>query len=218
MPSYYPVFLDIRDRNCLVFGGNNEGERKVRYLLECGGQVSLFSPAGQITSGLEALANDNQITWHRRGYRPGDLEQAWLVIVADTSDPSVNKAVSDEASARNVVLNVMDVTHLCTFIAPAIVQRGNVTAAISTAATSPALARRLRERISDESYCRCMSWADLGPLLAKVRQDVRSRNLSVTPDHWAESITDDLLRMFRSGDEEGARIKLTNSLEVKAAD
>ena len=218
MPRYYPIFLDVQDRKAVVFGGDHEAERKTRYLMECGANVTLFSPGSQLNSGLQELASNGAINWERRGYRPGDLEGAWLAIVADTSDDETNRAIYEEARDRNVVLNVMDVTHLCTFIAPAIVQRNDVTVAVSTAGTSPALARRLRERMSDTQHCRCLEWADMGPTLAEVRADVRSRRVPVTPDDWQESMTDDLLEEFMGGDDAGAKAELTLRLESRGAE
>ena len=217
MPRYYGVFVDIQDRRCLVFGGDpHEGERKVRYLLECGGNVTLFSPEDDTSPNLIAMAESGEIEWVKRRYQPGDLAGAWVVIVADTSDSSINHAISVEAAERNILLNVMDVTPLCTFIAPALIQRQDVTVAVSTAGTSPALARRLRERISDHDYCRCLQWADMGPMLADVRKDVRSRELPVTPDDWAQSITDEMLRAFQNDDPDAAREMLVTALEDRA--
>ena len=217
MPRYYGVFVDVQDRRCLVFGGDpHEGERKVKYLLECGGKVTLFSPVDDASANLQLMARSGEIEWVKRRYRPGDIAGAWVVIVADTSDPAINDAISAEAAERNVLLNVMDVTHLCTFIAPALIQRQDVTVAVSTAGTSPALARRLRERISDTDYCRCLQWADMGPMLAEVRKNVRSRELPVTPDDWARSITDEMLRAFQDGNPEAARKMLVDALEERA--
>ncbi len=217
MPRYYGVFVDVQDRRCIVFGGDaHEGERKVRYLLECGAKVTLYSPENDTSPNLKAMARAGEIEWKNRRYQDGDLEGAWIVIVADTSDPAINEAISDEATRRNVLLNVMDVTPLCTFIAPALIHRQDVTVAVSTAGTSPALARRLRERISDHDYCRCLQWADMGPMLADVRKDVRSRELPVTPDDWAESITDGMLSAFQDGNPEAARQMLIDALEDRA--
>jgi siroheme synthase-like protein len=217
MPRYYGVFVDVKDRRCLVFGGDpHEGERKVRYLVECGASVVLFSPEEDASANLQAMARSGEIEWIKRRYRSGDLARAWLAIVADTSDAAINAAISVEAAERNILLNVMDVTHLCTFIAPALIQRQDVTVAVSTAGTSPALARRLRERISDDSYCKCLQWADMGPILADVRKDVRSCELPVTPDDWAQSITDEMLRAFQNGDPEAARKMLVDALEERA--
>ena len=217
MPSYYPVFVNIRGRRCLVFGGDHEGERKVRYLLDCGGDVTLFSPEGDTLPGLVSLTSDKQITWERRKYQPGDLQGAWMAIVADTSSEEINLAISAEAEERNVLCNVMDVTHLCNFIAPAIIHRQDVTIAVSTAGSSPALARRLRERMNDRDYCQCLRWADLGPMLADVRAEIRGRELPVTPNDWADSITDQVLERFESGDRDGARAMLVSALEERAS-
>jgi siroheme synthase-like protein len=215
MPAYYPVFLDVRGRRCIVFGGNHEGERKVQYLLECGADVTLI--AAVASPELARLASDQKIIWTKRSYRAGDLEGAWVAIIADTSDVSVNEAVSAEARARNVLLNVTDVTHLCTFIAPSIVQRQDVTVAVSTAGTSPALARRLREELSSAT-CRCLRWTDLGPMLADVRKEVRARKLHVTPDDWQQCMTDELVDLHRAGRSAEARAKLVSALEAKAKD
>ncbi|MCH8102635.1 MAG: bifunctional precorrin-2 dehydrogenase/sirohydrochlorin ferrochelatase [Chloroflexi bacterium] len=218
MPAYYPIYLDVRGRICQVYGGDaHEAERKIRYFLECGGSVTFFSPEEETCDALRQLAEENAVKWVKRRYQPGDLDGAWIAVVADTSDAEVNEAVSAEARERNVLLNVMDVTPLCTFIAPSIVQRADVTVAISTAGTSPALARRLRERISDHDACQCMRWADLGPTLADARTDIRARNLQVTPNEWQEVMTDELLEIFESGDHDRARRMLMEGLEAKAA-
>ena len=102
-------------------------------------------------------------------------------------------------------------------VAPSIIQREDVTVAISTAGTSPALARRLRERVSDHETCQCMRWADLGPTLADVRTDIRARNLPVTPNEWQEVMTEELLEVFESGEHDRARRMLIQGLEAKAA-
>ncbi len=214
MPRYYGIFVDVLDRHCVVFGGDpHEGERKVKYLLECGANVTLFSPEDDTSEYLKSLASNGDIAWIQRTYREGDLEGVWIAIVADTSDATINETIAEEATKRNVLLNVMDVTPLCTFIAPALIQRQDVTVAVSTAGTSPALARRLRERISNHDGCRCLQWADLGPMLADVRKDVRARELPVTPDDWAQSITDEMLEAFQSGESADARQMLVQALE-----
>ena len=217
MPAYYPINLDIRGRPCQVYGSDgHEAERKVRYFLECGGDVTFFAPEANTSDGLKGLAGDGTVKWVKRGYQSGDLEGAWIIVIADTSSQEVIEAAAQEARERNILMNVMDVTPLCTFIAPAIIQREDVTVSVSTAGTSPALARRLRERISDHGYCQCLRWADVGPILADVRTDVRARELPLTPDNWQEVMTDDVLEMFESGDPDRAKKMLLTSLETIA--
>ena len=163
------------------------------------------------------MASAGEIEWINRKYEHGDLEGAWIAIVADTSSQETNNAISKEAKERNILLNVMDVTPLCTWIAPALVQRNDVTVAISTAGTSPALARRLRERMSDVNNCQCLRWAEMGPLLTDVRIEQRARQLKVTPNEWAQSITDQILEVFENGDPDKARSMLVEALEAHDA-
>ncbi|MDP6722255.1 MAG: bifunctional precorrin-2 dehydrogenase/sirohydrochlorin ferrochelatase [Pirellulaceae bacterium] len=217
MPAYYPSTLDVRGRSCQVYGGDgHEAERKVRYFLDCGGNVTFFAPEDETSEGLKELAEAGTVNWVKRKYQSGDLEGAWIVVVADTSSQETNEAAAEEARERNVLMNVMDVTPLCTFIAPAIIQREDVTVSVSTAGTSPALARRLREQISDHGFCQCLRWADVGPILADIRTDVRARELPLTPNDWQEVMTNDVLEMFESGDPDRAKKMLLTGLEAIA--
>ena len=219
MPRYYGVFLDIQDRHCVVIGGDeHEALRKVRYLLDCGARVTVVSPETESCDAITELTRAGKIKHVPRRFRAGDLDEAWLAIVADTSSEETNELIRKEAEQRNVLLNVMDVTHLCNFIAPALVHRKDVTVAISTSGTSPALARRLRERMSDAEQCTCLQWADLGPMIADVRGEVRAGNLPLKPDDWAESITDEVLRQFQSGEPEIARKILIDALHERASE
>ncbi|HJP27514.1 MAG TPA: bifunctional precorrin-2 dehydrogenase/sirohydrochlorin ferrochelatase [Dehalococcoidia bacterium] len=218
MPRYYGIYLDVKDRLGIVFGGDaHEGQRKVNYLLECGANVKLFSPDDEISPALRAKADTGEIEWVNRKYQPSDLAGAWIVIVADTSSMETNEAISKEATERNILLNVMDVTPLCTWIAPSLIQRNEVTVAVSTAGSSPALARRIRERMSDEKNCQCLRWAGMGPLIADVRVEQRARDLKITPNEWAVSITDQMLDIFEGGDADKARAMLVSALETHNA-
>ena len=218
MPAYYPVFLDVRDRRCVVIGGGDLGEEKAARLLDCGALVTVISP--DVTEGLRALVDGNRLDWIQRKYEPGNLKGAFVAIVADTSDHALNASVSKEARARNVPLNVADVTELCTWIAPAVVHRGEVTVAISTGGASPALARRFREELSGTSRVRSrhgvMDYADLAPLLSDARGELRRKAITVYPDHWQACLGDDLLDLVQAGESQGAKDLLMSRLMTGA--
>ena len=141
MAPYYPVYLDVKERCCVIVGGGQIAEGKIAALLECGAQIRMISP--EVTDEVQDMADTGALRLEKREYRDGDLEGAFIAIAA-TDDTSLSRRIAKEAGERNVPLNVADVTHLCTFIAPAVVRRGEVTAAISTGGLSPALARKLR--------------------------------------------------------------------------
>jgi siroheme synthase-like protein len=146
--------LRVDGRRCLVVGGGDVGLEKVEGLLTCGGSVTLVAP--EVHPALAALAREGSLDWHARGYDPGDLDGAFLVIAA-TGDSEVNIAVHDDAEARAMLVNVVDVPPLCNFILPAIVRSGPLAIAISTAGASPALAKRMKREIGaqfGEHYAR----------------------------------------------------------------
>jgi len=142
---FYPAFLDVGGARCVVVGGGSVAARKVRTLVEAGATVTVVSP--DICGEIEALAaSGGRIALLRTAFDAGHLQKAFLVVAA-TDDPAVNEAVSREARARGVLVNVVDQPALSTFIAPATVARGRLQVAISTGGASPAFARRLRERL-----------------------------------------------------------------------
>lgn len=141
---YYPVYLDLRGRPCVVVGGGEIAARKVEGLLAAGARVTVVSPS--VTPALVAMAETHEIMYHARPYRRGDLEGAVLAFAA-TDDETLHAEIAAEAAAAAVLLNVVDQPRLCGFIVPALVTRGAVSVAVSTGGASPALARHLREEI-----------------------------------------------------------------------
>ena len=129
--------------------------------------------------------------------------------MAATNLHEVNREIFQEAEERGVLLNAVDDTPLCTFIAPSLVKRGPVTLAISTGGVSPALARKLRETLNLSPD---LEWADLAPVLAQARQEVKQRQLVIDPDRWQTVMTSELLHLAQSGGEAEALQKLLSNL------
>lgn len=143
----YVACLRLQGRRCLVVGGGEIGLEKVEGLLACGGDVTLVAPTA--VAELAAYAAEGSIAWERRGYRPADLDGAFLAIAA-TDDTEVNIGVYEQAERRAMLVNVVDVPPLCNFILPAILRTGPLAIAISTAGASPALAKRMKREIAAE--------------------------------------------------------------------
>ncbi|MDX1764611.1 MAG: bifunctional precorrin-2 dehydrogenase/sirohydrochlorin ferrochelatase [bacterium] len=141
MNPYYPVFIKIKDKTILVVGGGKIAERKVHALLERGARVTVVSP--DLTPQLQEWAAQGRVSWRCSRFAPGDLDGARLAICA-TNDGAVNGQVAAEADARGVWLNVVDKPDLCEFIVPSAVLQGDLTIAISTGGSSPALAKKIR--------------------------------------------------------------------------
>jgi siroheme synthase-like protein len=144
--TFYIACLKLTGRRCLVIGGGEVGLEKVEGLLACDAAVTLIAP--EANAELAQLAAEGSIEWQRREYRDEDLDRAFLAIAA-TDDTDVNIRVYEDAEARAMLVNVVDVPPLCNFILPAIVRSGPLSIAISTAGASPALAKRMKREIAE---------------------------------------------------------------------
>jgi len=139
--AYYPLFADLNGRRCVVVGGGVVAQRKVTTLLAYGAQITIVSPT--VTRRLARYVAQRKIRYAARRFRPSDLAGAWLVYAA-TDDEAINELVSRSATTRRIFTNVVDQKPLCSFIAPAIARRGELTIAVSTGGASPSLAKQLR--------------------------------------------------------------------------
>jgi siroheme synthase-like protein len=152
---FYIACLKLTGRRCVVVGGGEIGLEKVEGLLACDGEVTLIAP--DALPALAEYAREGSIRWERRAYAgPSDLEGVFIAIAA-TDDTDVNIGVYEDAEARAMLVNVVDVPPLCNFILPAIVRTGPLAIAISTAGASPALAKRIKREIAaqfGEPYAR----------------------------------------------------------------
>ena len=146
---FYPAYLNLQNRKCLVVGAGLVAERKVLSLLRSGGDVVLISPEATQTNA--GLARSNQIIWYKRQFRSGDTEGMFLVCAA-TDLPEINTQVFKEAHevyGINLV-NVVDVIPECTFAAASVITHEALTISISTSGKSPALSRRIREYLESK--------------------------------------------------------------------
>jgi precorrin-2 dehydrogenase / sirohydrochlorin ferrochelatase len=200
---FYIACLRLTGRRCVVIGGGDVGLEKVEGLLACDADVTLVAPEAH--PELVQLALEGSIRWERRGYDSTDLDGA-LIAIAATDDTDLNIRVFEDAEARSMLVNVVDVPPLCNFILPAIVRTGPLAVAISTAGASPALAKRMKREIAElfgEPY------ANLAILLNEARGWAKA-TLPTYQDRkeFFESIVNgepDPIELLRAGDLDGVR-------------
>jgi uroporphyrin-III C-methyltransferase/precorrin-2 dehydrogenase/sirohydrochlorin ferrochelatase len=139
---YLPLHFDLTDRPVLVVGGGEIARRKVEILMEAGAAVTLVAP--EVASTLTELLKPGQILRNR--YEASLLDGVVLVVAA-TNDGEVNAAVSEDAQALNIPVNVVDTPELCTVTFPAIINRDPLVISVGTAGGSPVLTRFVRTLI-----------------------------------------------------------------------
>jgi siroheme synthase-like protein len=213
---FYIACLRLKGRRCVVVGGGEVGLEKVEGLLACDADVTLIAPEAH--PELVQLALEGSIRWQGREYAgASDLDGA-LIAIAATDDTSLNIRVFEDAEARAMLVNVVDVPPLCNFILPAIVRTGPLAVAISTAGASPALAKRMKREIAElfgEPY------ANLAILL----NDARGWAKGTLPTYqdrkeFFESIVNgdpDPIELLRAGDVDGVRDLIADAQRAVAA-
>ncbi len=207
--KYYPVFLNISGKKCVVVGGGEVALRKVKMLLECDGKVTVVSPKPH--PEIAKLSKEGEIHLVRRDYEAEDLRDA-VLAVASTNVKEINRKVADEARKEGVLLNVVDDPEQSDYIVPSFFQRGDLTIAISTGGTSPALARKMRAKLEQDFG---KEYASLLSLIGEVRSVLKKKGYVVSPDAWQEALDlDILIELVRAGQRERAKADLLARLEA----
>jgi precorrin-2 dehydrogenase/sirohydrochlorin ferrochelatase len=160
---FYIACLKLSGRKSVVVGAGMIGLEKIEGLLACDGDITVIAPEAE--PAIQALADEGTIKLELRPYEPTDVEGAFMIIAA-TNDTDVNVQVYNDAEARGMLVNVVDVPPLCNFILPAITRSGPIAIAISTAGASPALAKRMKREIGEAFGD---AYADLAVILNDAR-------------------------------------------------
>mgnify|MGYP003574193893 FL=1 len=165
--EHLPIFLSVRGQFCVVVGGGEIATRKVALLLRADALVQIVSPG--LCPNLAKLRDEGRIEHLSRGYRDGDLEDAYLAIAA-TDNAEINHEVATAGRNLGIPVNVVDHPEDGSFIMPSIIDRSPVIAAVSTSGASPVLARLIRSRL--ESLIPA-GYGRLAELAGKFRERVK---------------------------------------------
>jgi len=209
--DYLPIFLNVRNRPCLVVGGGEVATRKVTVLLEAHAQVTVLAP--QITPTLTQWVKEGKIHYLAKPFAADDLTLArFRVIYAATNHPEVNRQVYELADEQGIAVNVADNPPLCSFIMPSLIDRSPIQVAVSSGGASPVLARQLRAKLETsipEGYGR------LGQFVERFRTQVKT--FFSTSDQrrrfWEEMLQSPIAEMVLAGHEEQAAQALQNKLQ-----
>lgn len=203
-----PIFLRLKGRRCVVIGGGEVAVRKVSMLLKADAIVEVIAP--ELHPELADLWAASRISHLTSTFEPPQLDGACLVIAA-TDDEAVNEAVSRQAKARNIPVNVVDSPALCTFTMPSIVDRSPVVIAISSSGSAPVLARLIRSKLETLIPA---SYGRLANLAAEFREAVKQR-FATTQERrifWEKIFSGPVAELVFSGQETAAKEALANLL------
>ncbi len=204
-----PIFINITNRLCVVIGGGDVATRKVSMLLKANAAVTLISP--EICHELQALAEAKKIQCVQATYSKSQLDGACLVIAA-TDDEAVNKAVSVDAKALGIPVNVVDAPDLCTFTMGSIIERSPVVIAISSEGNAPVLARYIRTKIEAMLPA---GYGRIAGIAGEFRDKVKAKFTTTQARRrfWEDVLQGPLVERVLSGQEQSARALLQDLID-----
>lgn len=209
MPYYYPVFLNLEGRRCLVIGGNAMAAEKAMGLVAAGARVTVLSET--VADEVAEAALLGNLQWLPRTWEPGDLAGYYLVVCAP-DDRSINARIHAEAEERGILFNALDDPPHCGFIFASVHRQGDLVMAISTSGVAPALGVRLR---------RCLGEL-LGPeydaflrMAREYRDAITTQLPAFVPrrDLWYAIVDSEIIPLLKRGDECAARALFETFLE-----
>jgi precorrin-2 dehydrogenase/sirohydrochlorin ferrochelatase len=201
----YPIMLDLTDRPVVVVGGGAVGLRKVRSLRNAGARVTLVAPR------IDAEADLAGVSVVREAYRPDVLAGVALVF-ACTDDPELNARIAADARRAGAIVNVVDTPDHCDFFVPAVLADGEVTVAIGTGGTVPAVAAWLRRRLAEALPDRIGSFASA---VEQARREVKGKvaNAPKRMGVLKRLVADETYQAFLAEGPEAVRRRLRELLE-----
>ncbi len=204
--SYFPFFVDIGQKPCLVAGGGMVALRKIEKLLSFGAKITVVSPV--FCAEIEEIKDIHCI---QRRFEAKDVE-GMLFVIGATNDEAVNQEISDLCREKKIPVNIVDDPKKCTFFFPALVKRGELVTGISTGGGSPLAAQYIRKRVEE------VIPADFDRMIV-IMAEVRERLKKEIPDmQKREKILREVFALVLVKEEGIAKEEIERLLEEKKHD
>ncbi|NDV24507.1 bifunctional precorrin-2 dehydrogenase/sirohydrochlorin ferrochelatase [Desulfovibrio sp. JC022] len=144
--TYYPIFLKVKNRNCLLVGAGAVGVRKLKSILECNPkQVTVLDTAEPGDEMLE-ISHDQRVIFEQRPFEDEDLNDVFIAF-ACTSNAEVNRRMADLCAEKNILCNIADFPEGSNFIVPSVIRQGDLTLAVSSGGCTPAFTKKIRREL-----------------------------------------------------------------------
>lgn len=206
--NYLPIFIDIKQKPCLVVGGGVVAYRKIGLLLQAGAEVKCV--AENCCDEVQQLAAKGRIDYQKKAFAKSDIN-AQILIISATNNTALNANVASLAKTANIPVNVVDSPDLCSFIMPSIVDRSPIVIAISSAGKAPILARLIRAKLESTIP---NAYGKLATLAGEFRDKVKAKfsNISDRRYFWERAFSGIVAEKVFSGNMAEAKAVLENDL------
>tara|TARA_Y100000768_G_C23989113_1_gene690909 strand:- start:1501 stop:2904 length:1404 start_codon:yes stop_codon:yes gene_type:complete len=209
--KYFPFFLQLDKLPCLVVGGGSVAERKIDLLIKADADITVL--AIEFTDYILELAKKHNIKCMPQKYSENIFKQGqYKFVIAATNKVSLNEQIAKDCDRHNIIINVVDQPDICDFIFPSILERGDITVAVSTGGASPVLARVLRTKLETMVPS---NYGKLAEIVSKNRIKVRNKmsKFSSNKIFWEKMLNGKFLELVIAGKNEEAEAFLDSQIQ-----
>ena len=195
--KYFPFFLQLNKLPCLIVGGGSVAERKLDLLIKANANITIVSK--DFTAYILELSKKNNIKCITEEYSENIFQkQQFKFVIAATNNSTLNEQVAKDCDKNNIIINVVDQPDICDFIFPSILERGDITVAVSTGGASPVLARVLRTKLETMIPS---NYGKLADIVSSNRIKVRKKmkRFSSNKIFWEEMLNGKFTELVLSG-------------------
>jgi uroporphyrin-III C-methyltransferase/precorrin-2 dehydrogenase/sirohydrochlorin ferrochelatase len=206
--DYFPVFVKLKDQDCLVIGAGEIAARKIELLARAGAKITVI--ANEISHHVSSLEEPCRLKIRQKPFAPADV-CGFRLVVSATDNKETNELVANAAEAQNILVNVVDNPALCSFIFPAIIDRSPIVAAVSSGGAAPVLARLLRAKIETTIP---PAYGRLAQLAEKYRGDVKKQIKEPAQRRifWENIFQGSIAELVFAGNEQNAEQQLQQAI------
>ncbi len=209
--KYFPFFLQLDKLPCLIVGGGAVAERKIDLLIKANADITIVSI--KFTDYILELADKYDIKCITKEYSENILkEKKYKFVIAATNNVSLNEKIAKDCDNQNIIINVVDQPEICDFIFPSILERGDITVAVSTGGASPVLARVLRTKLETMVPS---NYGKLAEIVSKNRIKVRNKMMKFSSNKifWEKMLNGKFLELVLAGKNEEAEVFLNSQID-----
>jgi uroporphyrin-III C-methyltransferase/precorrin-2 dehydrogenase/sirohydrochlorin ferrochelatase len=211
--DYLPLFLNIKNKPCLIAGGGVIAERKVSILSRAQASITIIAP--EVTAEIKRKIKSEKITWLQKSFSAEDLSNAaknYQIVIAATDKRKVNAEIAKLCRENNILVNAADDTKNCDFILPSIIDRSPVQIAVSTGGASPVLARMLRTKLEN---CTPASYGHLAKLIEDNRIAVKEKFSTIDKRRkfWEQVLQGPIAELVFANQSKAAQQLLTDAIQ-----
>lgn len=139
-PPFFPMMIDIKNKEILIIGGGNVASRRAETLSRCGAKITVVS---------KKFINDfpDEAVKIEKAFSPEDINEKFLFIIAATNDREINKLIHEISRRKKIPVNICDCQEECDFFFPSLINYGSIAASVCTAGENISLTKKLSDKL-----------------------------------------------------------------------